>query len=60
VIASVAIAVPTTRPERAAAQLRVGSPMVVGRVQAGTLWIDLRSVLPGSDAGLIAALRELG
>ena len=58
-IASVAIAVPTTRPERAAAQLRVGSPMVVGRVQAGTLWIDLRSVLPGSDAGLLAALRGL-
>jgi L-seryl-tRNA(Ser) seleniumtransferase len=59
VIASVAIVVPTKRPERAAAQLRVGAPMVVGRVHAGSLWIDLRSVLPEHDEGLIVALRGL-
>ena len=59
VIASVALVVEGERPERAAAQLRVGAPMVVGRVHAGALWIDLRSVLPEQDAGLIAALRGL-
>ena len=58
-IASVALVVEGERPERAAAQLRVGAPMVVGRVHAGALWIDLRSVLPEQDAGLIAALRGL-
>lgn len=59
VIASVAIAVPGHRPERAAAQLRLGSPAVVGRVHAGALLLDLRSLLPEHDAGLIAALRGL-
>ena len=59
VLASVALRVPTARPERAAQRLRSGAPGVVGRVHAGTLLLDLRSVLPEQDAGLIAALRGL-
>jgi L-seryl-tRNA(Ser) seleniumtransferase len=59
VMESVAIVVPGERPERTAARLRSGTPGVVGRVQAGVLWIDLRSVLPERDEDVIAALRRL-
>jgi len=58
VLASVAIAVPG-KPERVARQLRVGSPGVVGRVQAGELLLDLRSLVAEDDAALVAALRSL-
>ena len=56
-LASVAIVVPTNRPERAARRLRTGTPGVVGRVHAGALLLDLRSLPPASDPMLIAALR---
>ncbi len=40
--------------------LRIGEPAIFGRVQAGDLWLDLRTVLPEEDAELRAALeREL-
>jgi len=58
VLASVAIAVPG-KPERVARQLRVGAPGVVGRVQAGALLLDLRSLVAEDDAALVAALRSL-
>lgn len=58
VLASVAIAVPTSHPDRTARALRVGSPGVVGRVQDGALLVDLRAVAPEEDEGLIAALRR--
>ncbi len=58
VIASVAIAVPG-KPERVARELRMGSPGVVGRVMAGELLLDLRSLAAEDDAALIAALRSL-
>ena len=58
-LASVALAVPGTQPELRAQRLRTGTPAVVGRVHAQTLLLDLRSVLPEQDAGLIAALRRL-
>ena len=57
VIESVAIAVPCARPERVARQLRVGSPGVVGRVHAGALLLDLRTLPPEDDATLVTALR---
>ena len=58
-LASVALAVPGAQAEQRAIRLRTGAPAVVGRVHAQTLLLDLRSVLPEQDAGLIAALRQL-
>jgi len=58
-IASVVLAVPGPQAERRAQQLRTGTPAVVGRVHAQTLLLDLRSVLPGQDGELLAALRQL-
>ena len=58
-LASVALAVPGPHAEQRAQRLRTGAPAVVGRVHAQTLLLDLRSVLPEQDAGLIAALRQL-
>lgn len=55
VLPSVAIAVPTAEVTRTARALRRAG--VVGRVHAGELWIDLRSVLPEDDTALVAALR---
>ena len=58
-LASVVLAVPGAQAEQRAQRLRTGTPAVVGRVHAHTLLLDLRSVLPEQDTGLIAALREL-
>ncbi len=46
-------------PEAAWQQLVAGSPPVIGRRRDDTLQIDLRSVAPGDDATVIAALRGL-
>ena len=43
-------------PESLAAPLRRGSPPVVGRVEAGRLLLDLRSVPPGQDEPLVRAI----
>ena len=42
--------------EQLAADLRTGTPAVVGRVCEGKLLLDLRSVPPSEDIGLISAL----
>lgn len=42
-----------------ARRLRLGAPPVVGRVEAGKVLLDLRSVLPEEDAVIERALREL-
>ncbi|HMC12299.1 MAG TPA: L-seryl-tRNA(Sec) selenium transferase, partial [Pirellulaceae bacterium] len=39
-------------------RLRLGSPRVFGRVQDDEVVLDLRSVLPGDDEQIIAALRD--
>jgi len=41
-----------------ARRLRTGRPPVVGRVEAGALLLDPRTVLPGQDADLVRAVRE--
>ncbi len=42
-------------------RLRSCEPPVFGHVQAGALWLDVRTVLPEEDAALRAVLeRELG
>ncbi len=43
--------------ETLARQLRSGRPPVVGRIEAGRLLLDLRTVLPEEDEELAAALR---
>jgi len=43
-------------PEALAAPLRRGSPAVVGRLEAGRLLLDLRSVPPEADSLLAAAI----
>jgi len=40
------------------AKLRSGDPPVIGRIEAGKLLLDLRSVLPGEDAVLSTALKK--
>lgn len=57
VMASVALAVPTTEPSASAAALRRAG--VVGRVHAGELLLDLRTVAPEEDEALAAALRAV-
>jgi L-seryl-tRNA(Ser) seleniumtransferase len=42
-----------------AAALRTGQPAVVGRVQRGRLFLDLRSVFPRQDQELVAAFAAL-
>lgn len=44
-------------PESYAAPLRAGDPPVVGRVEAGRCLLDLRTVAPGDDEALAAAVR---
>jgi L-seryl-tRNA(Ser) seleniumtransferase len=42
--------------EALAAKLRAGDPPVVGRIQEGKLLLDARTVLPGEDDALLAAV----
>ncbi|MDC0666092.1 L-seryl-tRNA(Sec) selenium transferase [Nannocystis radixulma] len=56
-MASVALAVPTRDPSATAAALRHAG--VVGRVHAGELLLDLRTVAPEEDEALIAAVRDV-
>ena len=43
-----------------AKQLRTGDQAVFPRVQQDRLWIDLRSVFPKQDAGLVSAFEQVG
>jgi L-seryl-tRNA(Ser) seleniumtransferase len=43
-----------------AKELRNGTPAVVGRVQRDCLWLDMRTVFPRQDQGLVEAFRQLG
>ncbi|MEM9461842.1 MAG: L-seryl-tRNA(Sec) selenium transferase [Myxococcota bacterium] len=58
-IASVALRVPSAKPSRDARRLRMGEPAVVGRIEDEALLLDLRSVDPGDDDGVLQALRAL-
>ncbi|EYF02242.1 L-seryl-tRNA(Sec) selenium transferase [Chondromyces apiculatus] len=42
--------------EEVAARLRAGEPAVVGRVQEGRVLLDARTVLPGEEEALLAAV----
>lgn len=58
-IASLAIALRLERPGEAAEKLRYADPSIVARVAGGCVLLDLRTISPGEDAGVIAALRAL-
>ena len=53
---------PAAAPSEAAlaATLRRGDPAVVGRVQAGALWLDLRACPARDDPEIVAALHRAG
>jgi L-seryl-tRNA(Ser) seleniumtransferase len=53
---SVALRISGPRPEHLAARLRAGEPCVVGRVEAGAVLLDLRSVALEHDQQLAAAI----
>jgi len=44
-------------PDALAARLRAGDPAVVGRIEEGRLVLDPRTVMPGEDEALVAAVR---
>ncbi len=46
-------------PDDLEAQLRGGSPHVIGRIERDEVRLDLRTVLPTEDGALVAALRTL-
>ncbi|GGI02718.1 L-seryl-tRNA(Sec) selenium transferase [Egicoccus halophilus] len=51
-----AVALRTDTPDDLAARLRVGELPVVGRVEAGRVLLDLRTVPPSLDAEVVAAV----
>ncbi len=56
VLPSRAVCAPTAAPDALLARLRAGSPAVVGRIERDAVILDLRSVEPGDDEALAAAL----
>jgi L-seryl-tRNA(Ser) seleniumtransferase len=55
-VRSAGVAVETGEAEALAARLRAGEPPVVGRIHEGRLLFDARTVLPGEDEALLAAV----
>ena len=56
--AAVAIEAAAGRADHLLAALRAGDPAVVGRIEGGHVLLDLRTVEPGLDRALTAAIRE--
>jgi L-seryl-tRNA(Ser) seleniumtransferase len=57
-LASWAIAIQVSHPERVAERLRLGSPAVIPRLSEGCILIDLRTVLPEDEEPLVTRLLE--
>jgi L-seryl-tRNA(Ser) seleniumtransferase len=51
------LAIPSPDPDALAARLRRQDPPVVGRIEAGELLLDPRTVQPGEGLAVVAALR---
>jgi L-seryl-tRNA(Ser) seleniumtransferase len=54
---SAAVAIATGAADRLLGRLRSGDPIVVGRIDAGRVILDLRTVAPEADQALAGALR---
>jgi L-seryl-tRNA(Ser) seleniumtransferase len=51
------LSLPAADPDGLAARLRGGDPPVVGRIEDGRVVLDPRTVMPGEDDALLAAVR---
>ncbi|MFL5302644.1 MAG: L-seryl-tRNA(Sec) selenium transferase [Anaeromyxobacteraceae bacterium] len=51
------LALPTDAPDALAARLRRGDPAVVARIEEGAVVLDPRTVRPGEDEAVVAAVR---
>ena len=56
-IPSFAVRLGGTGPEALAEGLRASDPPVVGRVHEGKVWLDARTLLPGDDGAIVAAVK---
>jgi L-seryl-tRNA(Ser) seleniumtransferase len=56
-IPSVALAIDAASPDELAARLRAHTPAVLARIDHGRVLLDPRTVLPGEDDTVVAALR---
>ncbi|MFN8606431.1 MAG: L-seryl-tRNA(Sec) selenium transferase [Vulcanimicrobiota bacterium] len=45
------------QPDQLAQRLRQGRPAVLTRIQENKIWLDLRTILPGQEDSLVAALQ---
>ena len=57
-IPSFAVRLGGTDPELLAEKLRSANPAVVGRVREGSLWLDVRTLLPGDEEAVIGVLKD--
>ena len=56
-IPSFAVRLGGADPEALAERLRASDPPVVGRVHEGKVWLDARTLLPGDDRAVVAAVK---
>jgi L-seryl-tRNA(Ser) seleniumtransferase len=56
-IPSYAVRLGGPEPEALAEGLRASDPPVVGRVHEGRVWLDARTLLPGDDRAIVAAVK---
>jgi len=56
-IPSYAVRLGGPEPEALAEGLRAADPPVVGRVHEGRVWLDARTLLPGDDGAIVAAVK---
>jgi L-seryl-tRNA(Ser) seleniumtransferase len=56
-IPSYAVRLGGPEPEALAKGLRASDPPVVGRVHEGRVWLDARTLLPGDEGAIVAAVK---
>ena len=52
------LTVASLAPQELEARLRRAGTPVIGRVEHGVVWLDVRTLLPGDEAAIMAALEE--